>query len=355
MCRLLARSARGSLLAALAASLLVGCRTNDDFSDARREGSARAPRYRESGPRMPAFSGSDPVARGWVKVDQLLWVNQDDAPAYAQGRVRDGQRLVPTSHALSHDVQAHEGFVLRTDHLVVRTNVSWDRAKGIARAAEEHLQRFMTAFGETLDLRLPQDPLPVLVIANRAEFEARLRGLVSDPVTWGAFYDSQTGEVNICAEQAARGALPLMADLRHEMTHQILDLSRPPARRGRPFPRGWFWLWEGIAVWSESLGDPPGTDNGQMRLLRFARRYEWQQWTPLVDLVALEARDFEGRHYDQVASFMRYVMAPSSRYRAATLQIVRRLLHGQEVTSLADALGAPLPQLEREWLASRGS
>ena len=302
---------------------------------------------------MPAFSGSDPVARGWTKVDGLLWVAADDAAAYEQGRVRDGDRFVPVDEAISRRASANQGFLLRTDHLAVRTNVRWERAKEIARAAEEHLTRVMTQFGEVLDLRLPHDPLPVLVMATRAEFEARLRGLVSNPVTWGAFYDAQTGEVNICAEPAARGALPLLADLRHEMTHQVLDLSRRPGRRGRAFPSGWFWLWEGIAVWCESLGDPPGVDQGEMRLLRFARRYEWQQWTPLMDLVALEAANFEGRHYDQVSSFMRFLMAPGSRYRAPTLDLVRRLLHGQSAPSLARALHAPLKDLEREWLAHR--
>lgn len=333
---------------------IAACAGRTGLGDGQPSSEPPAPRYRSEGARLPAFSGSDPVARGWVRVDDLLWVDQRDAEAYARGQVRDGERFVSTQASLPASVRADRGFLLRTDHVAVRTNVSWDRAKDIARAAEEHLQRVFATLGEPLNLRLPQDPLPVVVIARRAEFEARLRGLVADPLAWGAFYDSQTGQVNVCAEPAARGALPLIADLRHEMTHQILDLSRPPSRRGHPFSVGWFWLWEGVAVWSEHLGDGPGVDHGSMRLMRFERRYAWQQWTPLVDLVALSPRHFEGRHYDQVASFMRYLM-DRSRHRAAVLDLLRRLLHGEPTPSLGEALRTPILQVEREWLADRGA
>ena len=227
---------------------------------------------------MPAFSGRDPVNRNWVKVDDLLWIDGSEVEAYERGLVFDGNEYVPFAQSLPANVAARDGYRLRTDHVAVSSSCSWEDAVTAARAAEAHVMRLMLAYGDRLDLRLPYDPLPVVVTHTRAEFERILYGIVADPVTWGAFYDAAEGVVYVSMEPAPKGALPWVADLRHEMTHQVLDLSRRQSLRGRPFPEGWFWLWEGIAIHSETLGDPEGTDSGAMRLERFNKRMAWKQW-----------------------------------------------------------------------------
>lgn len=327
-----------------------------DFADPRPATRDRPPRWRRDGPRLPAFSGADPTARGWVKVDDLLWIDAEHQSAYGQGLVSDGQAYVPVGRALPPSVSARNGYRLRTDHVALHTNVAWASAVTIAREAEGHVQRLVGQYGDTLGLRLPHGPLRVVVTASRAEFTALLRGLVRDPVSWGAFYDARTGIVYTSFEAAPRGALPWRADLRHEMSHQILDLSRPDTRRARPFPEPWFWLWEGIAMWTETLGDPPGTDTGAARIERFQRRYAWNDWTPLERLFRLPPRRFEGKHYDQTASLMRYLLDPAApARRGAVLDLVRRLMKGPlSAGALERALGTNVAGLQQAWVATVG-
>lgn len=311
------------------------------------------PQYRPEGPRLPAFAGPDPAARGWTQVDGLLWVRSEDAEAHAAGLVRDGAALVPRATALAAGTPATAGHVLRTDHVLLRTNVAWDVAAEVAAQAEAHVLRLFEAYGEALDLRFPGEPLPVLLMATREEFQAHLRDRVAEPVGWGAFYDALTGVVNVCAQPAPRGALPLVADLRHEMTHQVLDLSRPPALRGRSFPGTWFWLWEGIAIDAERLGDQPGREVNRARAWRFRRRVRARQWTPLRDLLALDALAFEGRHYDQTGAWMVTLMDPGdAARRARLLEAVRLLLSGRPAPSVESIVGEDLEAHERTWLAS---
>lgn len=303
--------------------------------------------HRATGPRLPAFSGGDPRARGWVQVDGLLWIEAGHEPAYRAGQVFDGAGFVPLSRALPRGTPADRGNRLRTSHVALYTNASWAGARGIAREAEAHVTRLVGTYGEALDLRLPEGPLKVVVTATRAEFERTLAGLVHDPVGWGAFYDARSGNVYVSLEPALRGAMPWQADLRHEMTHQILDLSRSRVGRGRAFPVPWFWLWEGVAVWAEGLGG----EVTQARTQRFQRRDLRGETTPLADLVRLDGQTFEGRHYDQAGSLTRYMLDPAQpRLRAATLGLVRDLLAGRlEADALQGRTGMGLAGLEQAW------
>ncbi len=341
----------------LSALLPVGCTGGGSSQGAYYPNTAISdccPRYRPEGPRMPAFCGRPPADRGWVCVDGLLWIESRDAQAYSEGKVFDGRGYVPFAKALPPGVQAESGFRMRTDHVALQSNLAWGRAKEFAREAQAHVVRLVGAYGDTLGLRLPADPLPVTVYATRAEFEGVLSGLVHDPVGWGAFYDARTGVVHMCAEPAVAGALPWQADLRHEMTHQILDLSRPPEIRVRAIDPPWFWLWEGIAVWFESLGDPPGVDTGRDRIVRFRVRRALNDTTPLPTLIRLSQPQFHGRHYDQTAALMRYILHPSNpQRRAAVLELVRRRLMGPvPEADLEAALGTSLASLEQQWLAA---
>ena len=310
--------------------------------------------YRADGPRLPAFSGLDPTARGWVKVDDLLWLQAEDVTAYRQGLVFDGTSHVPVDRPLPEGAAAEHSFRIRTDHVAVHTDAAWSAGLSVAREAEAHVRRLVSGYGDALDLRLPAGPLKIVVTARRAELTQILQLLVRDPVAWGAFYDARTGNMYVSLEPAPAGTLPWEADLRHEMTHQILDLSRPEARRMRTWAAPWFWLWEGIAVWSESLG---GSRSGQAdRIGRFQRRYAWNDWVPLAALGDRPQDGFEGKHYDQMAHLMTWLLDPRApARRAGMFDIVRRLQHGPvPAAALEAALGMPLAQAEDAWRATVG-
>ncbi|MDJ0976439.1 MAG: hypothetical protein QNJ98_18415 [Planctomycetota bacterium] len=314
---------------------------------------ARAPRHRAEGERIPAFSGGDPEAQGLVRADELLWMSADDADALRRGWVRVGATFIQRDGAAS-TRDATDALVLRTDHVVVRSNLPFDQARAVAQRAEAHVLRFLLTYGDVYDLRLPADPLPVVVYASRTEFESALRRMTLDAHGWGALYDTRSGAVHVSTERAARGGMPWIADLRHEMTHQILDLARPPWKRRRAFGAGWFWLWEGVALHAETMGDAPGTDSQEARIRRFRTRLERGETTPLTELVGLRQTAFRGRHYDQTAALMRYLLDPARpAMQRNVYRLVSRLMRGPlPAAELERTLGRSLPQLERAWLDS---
>jgi hypothetical protein len=319
-----------TLAAVLAATIAGSCSTSvgpDDPADSL----PPRPVERREGPRLPEFSGGDPAVRGWVKRDGLLWV--------------DPGQPAPERRTLPPGTPAEEGFLLRTDHVSLRTDLPWESGRAVASLAEAHVREFVQEYGDALDLRLPNAPLTVVAFARRVDFERRLRGAVDDEVSWGAFYDARSGAVFVCREPAPRGALPLEADLRHEMTHQVLDLSSPVQDRRSMFRGAGFWLWEAIAVHAEG-------EAGRARRDRFRRRLAWGEWTPLERLFALGQDEFQGIHYDQAASLIRFLLGENGpAWRAAVLEATRAMLHEGANPDVPARLGLAARDLEARWLA----
>ena len=338
--------------------LLLGAGVGCARDPARRAGSAgdawEAPRRRAIGPRSIPFAGGDPVAKGWVQADGLLWVEKEHAEAFSRGLVRAGGRYATVAEADALPKTPTEGYALRTDHLLVRTNVPFARARELARLAESHVGAVLLAFGEALDLRLPADPLRIVIAARREEYRTLLRERVSAEVSWNAFYEADDGTVYACDEPVAEGGLPVAADLRHEMVHALLDLGRSDAGRSLLFARPQFWAWEAAAVWAEGLGDPPGASAGAERLARFARRRAAGEVTPLAALFALRQDAFEGRHYDETASFVGWLMeAEGGRWRGGFLALVSEVMAGRgEAGSFERLVGLTARDAERRWLAA---
>jgi hypothetical protein len=279
-----------------------------------------------------------------VKLDGLLWAKAEDADALGRG-----------PPPLPAGADGSRGWRLRTDHVSLRTDVAWPEAVRLARVAETHVLRLFAEHGDALDLRFPDAPLPVVVHARRADFARDLAAAGEDAASWGAWYDARRGTVLAAAEPAASGPLPLDADLRHEMTHQALDLSTPAAGRHEILAGHHLWLWEGFAVVAEGLGTAaPGP--ARERRERFERRRRLGDVLPLHDLFVLPQAVFEGRHYDQAGSLVAFLMAdgvPGG--RAATLATLRDLLRGTAGRrAFLERVGLPASDLEARWLRSLG-
>jgi hypothetical protein len=283
-------------------------------------------------------------------VDDLLWAEGENVDVVAR---HAGGPALARARPLPPGTPAESGYVLRSDHVSLRTNLPWEEALRIARLAETHVRLLFERYGDDLDLRLPDAPLTVLAVATRAEFDARLRRFVAEEVSWGAFYESTSATVFVSREPAPRGPLPLEADLRHELTHQVLDLSTPDVGRGRIFAGLHFWLWEGIAVHAESLGDAPDRPANRERFARFARRLAAGEWTPLETLLRMPQARFDGRHYDQTASLMRYLMeAGFPNGRTAVVTTLRDLLRARAgPEDFLRRLGTTPADLETRWIA----
>lgn len=313
-----------------------------------------APRRRDSGPRTIPFAGGDPDQRGWVRVDDLLWIEREHAEAYARGEIRLDGRYVAFAVADAAPKSPEGGYVLRTDHLLLRTNVTFARAKELAREGERHLGRVVDAYGDALDLRLPADPLRVVIAARRHEFAALLARSIPASVDWNAFYETSSGTVYAADEATSPANLPPVADLRHEMTHAILDLGRPEAGRASMYARPQFWVWEGVALYTEGWGDPPGVRSGAGRLDRFRRRAAWGDVVPLGELFALRQDAFLGRHYDETAALMSWLVdGDGGARRPAILALLAKVMDGEgETGDFERFLGMSVEEADRRFRAT---
>jgi hypothetical protein len=346
------------LLAVLAtlSTLVTACRAPRRSEHWTPATSPPPPRRRFDGPRLPPFAGGDPKALGFTRVGDLLWLEARDAAAWERGLIRSGDGYLSVAAADAAVKSPFEGYLLRTDHLVLSTNVSLARARELAQVAETHVGRVFAAMGEPLDLRYPADPIPMVVAARCAEFQCLLRERVALPVDWGAFYLALDGTVYACEERSDAGDLSVAADLRHELTHGILDLGRPERGRDAMYTRPHFWAWEAIALWSEHLGEAADQRARSPRLERFRRRLAWGELVPLSELFRLPQSSFVGRHYDQTAAFTEWLMdVDGGARRAGMLALVRRVMHGEaEVCDFDCLIGMSPPEAERRWLASLG-
>lgn len=315
------------------------------------------PLRRTEGPRDLGFAGGDPATKGWARVDDLLWVRREDEAAFRRGLLRCGEAHLPFDEADRIEKTPHDGYVLRTDHAILRTNVRFCRAVSLAHVVERHVRLVLEALGPALDLRFPAEPLRVVVAARRAEFraalEARHGGRHGAAHAWGAYYDGGSGTVHVCDEPDPAGGLSVVADLRHETTHAVLDLGRPERGRTRMFDRPHFWAWEGVAMWTEGLGDPRETREGALREGRFRRRVAWGDLTPLAELFALGQDAFLGRHYDQAAVLFAWLMdVEDGALRPGLLALVARVMDGEaERDDVVRLLGRPVEDLEASFRA----
>ncbi len=300
------------------------------------------PQRRESGPRLAApFGGRDPASLGLVKVEGLLWVPLSEATSWPAG----GMGLLADPGA-----GPGAGLALRTDHVLLSTDLPAEKALGLARLAQGHVEALMATYGEALDLRLPLEPLPVRVFARRADFEAALAARVGEAGAWNAYYDVGDGVVRVAAEPAAQAPLPLSADLKHELTHAVLDLSAPrPVPHARIVGGLHFWLWEGIAVHAEGLGEAGAGAAYGVRAARFERRLARREVPALADYLVLSQERFTGLHYDMTAVWMRFLLADPS-LGPRTLDLLRRLIVGDLLRHDPEReWGLPVSELERRW------
>ena len=312
------------------------------------------PVRRVSGPRLPPpFRGADPAAAGLVRADGVLWVRAEEAASWGPG----GAGVLPVPGA-----PPGEGLALRTDHVLVTTDLPAVTALPLARAAQTHVEALVRAYGDALDLRLPWDPIPVTVFARRADFEVSLATSIPEPTGWNAFYDARAGAVRVCAEPPAQAALPLLADLRHELTHAERDLSASAPPPHLAMVAGLhFWLWEGIAVHAEALpgsgDDAQGVEAVRIRAQRFRTSAAIRGRTPLAEFVALDQDRFDGRHYDQSSVVMGFLASDPDLWKR-TLDLLRRLLRGDVLRNDPEReFGLTPDAFERRWrehLSARG-
>lgn len=329
-------AARPAALLLAAGLVLGGCRADDPPR-------AVPPAAQGVGPGLGLEQGL-----GLAEVEPGVWVPEADAAHWG----RAGSGLVPPPGSAS-----GQGLLLRSAHVQVETDLPAREALPLLRVAQAHVEACMARWGEALDLRLPREPLVVELHARRIGLEAALAQRAA-PAAAQAWYDRERSRLMLAREPATAGALPVEADLRHELVHALLDRASPDEPPHAALERGgWLWLWEGVALAAE---DGVGVADGPAQRLRRARLSERVRRDGVLDLAvlcALPAAGWQGRHYDQAAAWMQSLDADAG-WRARQAGLLRALLRGDLAGFDAQrAFGRTLPAEQARftaWLAGEG-
>ena len=324
--------------------------------------------------------------------DRFGWLPREHIARYAAGeRMYQGQwRTVADIAAIRS--ASRRAWQVETDHFVVHSNHSLERAAALAGRLEDYhrfLKRRFTLLFDAPALRrtlLEEGPIPsrdkhtVRDFASQAEYVARLSPKMPGVEISNGIYLTRDRTAYFFANDNAEATARPEEVLYHEVLHQVLYEAD---RRDRAIAAdAHFWPVEGLASYFETFtpeavrpddaGDldpnaPLIGDIDHPRLYRARERLlQETQHTPLVEFSSLGMRAFQrGETLEEIQG--RYAQATGlthfflhfgaaeplgpGRYRDAFLQHVREIYDARirRATPLWQLTGMPPEQLDRQY------
>lgn len=270
--------------------------------------------------------------------------------------------------------------ILRTPHYVFCywTNLEYARWVG---ALYERLRTGFNNFWENrgFDPQESQHPQIVLIFSNKTEYErfAR-RDINGDPTgiigyfhmlhNWVVMYDltasGEFGNGNRSLDQILShpAAVPMVATIVHEATHQIM-FNNGMQTRLADIP---LWVSEGLAVYFEApdLNSKSGWKGiGKINVLRYQRAKQYLQQRPIDSLQTLLQEDTRFRDPERLvdayaeAWALNYFLLKRYRnqYRDYLLflsrkQAIERVSPEQRISDFESHMGKPLREIDREFV-----
>lgn len=250
-------------------------------------------------------------SRGYRWDQRFGWLRPAELTRYEAGERRSGRRWITAEADAAARQAIEDGWVVRTDHFVVRTNHSLGAAARLAADLEGLFQVWRQAFAgywlkdrEVRALfaggrsaRKRSRPMQVDYHRDQASYVGQLRrrqpriaetlGIYFDDTRSAHFYHAEDPDDPDRADQ-------LRATLYHEATHQLFA-ENGPGRRGAGRDAN-FWLVEGVACYSELLSPIEGAaaftlgNPAQGRLPSAVRQ---GPVLPLAELAALGQTDLQ--------------------------------------------------------------
>ncbi len=301
---------------------------------------------------------------------QFGWISVGDAPRYEQGERLVNGRWVSTEEDAARHTSIASGWVLRTDHFLVRTNVSLEAAAELAGRLERLHQIWRQLFAgfymtdrEVRDLfagkrppRMLTQPMRVYYYRNKDEYAAALvKRQPRIAETLGIYFDADK-ESHFYA-----GADDNAGTLNHEAVHQMFQETRPATRRLGAIAN--FWVVEGVATYFETLREHAGNAGGRYYTIGEAdagrlpaareRLLKDGCYVPLAELVALGKDDLQRRAdlaplYSECAGLATFLMdADDRRYREALVRYLNDVYAGRDnAGSLAKQAGESYAELD---------
>jgi hypothetical protein len=325
-----------------------------------------------------------PYAQQMLKTGQAWrrefgWIKAADAPKYEQGLRPSGSKWISTEDDAERHASIERGWVVRTDHFLITTNV--DRAAGaeLAVRLETLYQLWRQLFGEfamtPVELKARLDgkdsskfaskPFHVIYHRTREEYNAALRQRQPQiGITLGIYFDSDRESHFFAGKDQDPGTIA------HEAVHQFFYESAPHATR-RLTSTANTWAVEGVACYFESLVERDKNDKneptrtftigtpeaGRIPAARH-RRVVDNYYVPLADLAALGVTDLQRREdiarlYSQSAGLASFFMDYNGGvYRKPFRELLLAVYAGRDSADKVVSLtGRSFEQLDGEYLS----
>jgi hypothetical protein len=352
-------------------------RENPDHADAR-----RVLGYQNHNGQWLTAYGSRMADAGKTWHPKFGWIDPVDLARYEAGERLVGGRWVTSEVDAERHRDLKNGWQVRTDHFLVRTNRSLEAAADLAARLERLYQVWRQLFaGFHLNQRDVQQlfaaerepreqsrPFRVYYHRDRDEYAAELRRRQPRIAeTLGIYFDANreahffAGEV-ATADAGSDG--PPVATLYHEAVHQLFQESRPATRLVGNSAN--FWIVEGVATYFETLtehvdpvaglyftvGEPL---SGRLPAAR-ERLLVDGFYVPLAELNRLGKNELQqhgelAKVYSQASGLAAFLMdAGAGVYREALVEYLKAVYAGRDSAStLAERIGVSEEELDANY------
>ncbi len=317
---------------------------------------------------------ADKLKKNQVWTDQWGWLPGTHVARYENGERLNGGRWVPAARDAQLRQDFSKGWEIRTEHYLLKTNLSLEQGVALASSLEEFQrffeQTFAGFFNDTKKMQLMFDnptaaartlskPYQIHFFRSKDEYVAKLRGKYGDRITiTNGLYD--TDDLTVYSFHNPQAAAE--PTLYHEATHQLLAASLKPSPVIAKDEN--FWLIEGIACYIESfrlkdgevsLGDPRCERFVAARYRKLADGY----FLPLANFTSMGKDAFQAHrqienNYSQASGLVHFFMHfDGGRYRDDLIEHLRELYqqaeNGRRPRSLEDLTGVDFADLDQQY------
>jgi len=302
------------------------------------------------------------------------WIGPGEESRYEAGERFVNGRWVAAQEDTARRARIEDGWSLRTDHFLVRTNHSLEAAAQLAAQLERLHQIWRQLFAgyylsdrEVRELFAGNRPprrqrLPMRVFYHRSKSEyaaalAKRQPRIAE--TLGIYFDAEK-EAHFFASddhKTSRG----LSTLYHEAVHQLFQESRPSARNVGVLAN--FWVIEGVATYFESLTEHDDKQAGLYYTIGEAaagrlpaareRLLKDNFYVPLAQLTLWGKDDLQrqpelAKLYSQSAGLAAFLMdAEAGRYREPLVHYLTEIYAGRDdARTLSTATGVRYEELD---------
>lgn len=285
------------------------------------------------------------IKKGNVWHEEFGWLPKRDLERYSRGERNFKGRWVSAEKERELRRDFSEAWEIRTDHYLIRTDVSLEKGVELGRSLEDFHEFFYETFAGFFNTReqllklfdgtaksVSSNPKPYLVhyYRTRDEYIDRLkRDFPNIGITNGIYMT--TGRTAHFYDDPENNN---EATLFHEGTHQLFFESHVLNRAIGE--KAHFWIIEGIACYMESFQRNSGSFSlGDPEYIRFAgarnNLLQKNYYVPLHEFTEMGMHEFQhapelARNYTQAAGLARFFMEyDNGRYREALVRHLTQL------------------------------